>query len=538
MLVEEGAGWRVLDTTYDPATRTAVAAWPHFSRGLMGFFAPLADAGRAAFGAVRDGAGQAVEWSGEQLTSSSAGSKTRGADAGRVVASGVLGVLGGTLNNVTCPPAATDWQFRAEGTALLTGCSGPFEPDRDSWPARIGNRAPYPMLITLPDDVSGPGAAEMFTSMDLEDAAVSMLWSLTNRTVVPAGKSIELRLHAGAGNELRLASHTDYSTIAVRVVALATLAMSAGETLLVRDTVKAAIKALDDKVLESRRLDGTPYTLADAARDTAWDSELGRQLAATNPAFAVHIVNQAFAVLGTISCAISSVKVPVTGGNLDAALAPLFDSCFPAFVGATVTNMLGSVTDLADPRKREKLAAELVKGLIAEALNLRRAVTAVVAEPLSALLPGVDLASPELVARCSAAQCMTVPASPVSPVSTTEVYALLKAVDTQGPGLVTYDEIQWFWEPEATAACVADGYTPYPDQEWCNDYYYRNTNSRLRTAAFGPVSTIALNGTDGNPPPVPATLAQLAAQIDPDVDLIYRLRLADGLIADLTQEGY
>ncbi len=131
--------------------------------------------------------------------------------------------------------------------------------------------------------------------MDLGDAAVSMLWSLSNRTVGPAGKSIEVGLHRGTDKVLHMTGRIDYSTIALRVVALVTLAMSGGDTLLVRKAVKEAVTAKYEKVLAARKAGGR-YTNADAARDTARDSDLGRQLAATNPAFTAHVVNQALVV--------------------------------------------------------------------------------------------------------------------------------------------------------------------------------------------------------------------------------------------------
>ncbi len=159
MLVEDDAGWRVLDTTYDASTGTATSAWPLFSRGLLGFVDPLAELGRDAVGGVRDAAGNVLDWSGEQFDQFAGWAKERGAEAARTVASGVLAVLGGTLDNVTCMPAGADWQFRAEGTVLLTGCAGPA--DGDVWPARVGNRAPYPVLVTLPNGVTGPGAKEL-----------------------------------------------------------------------------------------------------------------------------------------------------------------------------------------------------------------------------------------------------------------------------------------------------------------------------------------------------------------------------------------
>ena len=294
-----------------------------------------------------------------------------------------------------------DWKFRAVGTAILTGCSGPFEPVDGSWPARLGNRAPYPQLVELPPGVAGPGAADLFSAMDVEDGAVSMLWSLTGRTVIPAGKSVIVRLPGGGTGDLDFAAHTDFSTIAVRVIAVGAILMSAGDTLIIRDAVKREIEAVDERVLASRRLGGARYELSDAARDTARDSELGRRLAATDPAFTASAINQGFAVLAAVTCAISAVNSGLHGDNPSDVLDQLFESCFEPFVQASVTNTLGEVEGLTDPKKLAKLEASLVKELLAEVLNMRSVVTGA----LSGAVPGVDLTRAELVAQCAADRC-------------------------------------------------------------------------------------------------------------------------------------
>lgn len=192
--------------------------------------------------------------------------------------------------------------------------------------------------------------------------------------------------------------------------------------------------------------------------------------------------------------------------------------------------------------RRLKLAAELTRGLVAEALNIRIVATAAAAERLSNLLPQFDLIDAELIARCSGAACAQAAAPPTTPTPapsraatptgpTNEIYALLTAVDTVGAGSVTYDEIQWFSGSQAARECAADGVKP--SGAWCTNYYYRNANSRQRTATFGPAPRIAL--LNGRPPAVPATRAQLAAQVASQVEYIYTLRMADGVITELTQ---
>lgn len=66
-----------------------------------------------------------------------------------------------------------------------------------------------------------------------------------------------------------------------------------------------------------------------------------------------------------------------------------------------MTNTLGEVEGLTDPKKLAKLEAELAKELFAEVLNMH----SVVAGALSAAVPGVDLTRAELVAQCAADRC-------------------------------------------------------------------------------------------------------------------------------------
>src|SRR3954470_21774362 len=74
--------------------------------------------------------------------------------------------------------------------------------------------------------------------------------------------------------------------------------------------------------------------------------------------------------------------------------------------------------------------------------------------------------------------------------------------------MMTYDEIQWFWAPEAAQKCAEDRAAPVG--AGCTDFYYRDVNDGLRTTPLDPgvIMTLVPNG----PPPESATLAQLAAQ--------------------------
>jgi len=111
MLVEEGSGWRALDTTFDPATGTASARWPHFSTGVVGLFDPLFDARDATVDIGAKTAKGAVEWTGEQYDRARDWSAKRTADVTAKITEGLVAAVGGTVHEVTCDPASADWTF-------------------------------------------------------------------------------------------------------------------------------------------------------------------------------------------------------------------------------------------------------------------------------------------------------------------------------------------------------------------------------------------------------------------------------------------
>ena len=112
-----------------------------------------------------------------------------------------------------------------------------------------------------------------------------------------------------------------------------------------------------------------------------------------------------------------------------------------------------------------------------------------------------------------------------NPPGGTDVYALAKAVDTTGT--VTYDEIQWFWAPQAAQKCAEDREAP-GDGSWCADYYYRNVNDRLRTAALDPGAIITM--VPNGPPPESATLTQLSTRVSNGPDFLCVLHIDAGAV--------
>ncbi len=422
MLVEEGSGWRALDTTFDPATGTASARWPHFSQGVVGWFDPLFDARDAAvdIGAEEAkravGAGAtAVEWTGEQYDRAGDWVAKRTADVAAKITEGLVAAGGGTVHEVTCDPASEDWTFTGSASgggdtdlALLTGCGYPFDKPNASSPVRVGNRAPHPFLLTLPRGVSGPGWAELFSTMDLEDAAASLMWSLADRAVLPAGKSIALTVGEDAGRTVQVDGVIDISTLAVRAVALAAVYFSRGESAIVRRQLQQVIERLAEKLAAERRAGLTSYTLADLARDTGYDSALSREIRSADAALGAHIVDQGLAFVSLMSCAVSLSRNGLGPLSLSGALDQLMDSCFQPFVVRTVRNTAGEITGYLDPHKQAKTTANLVKGFVAESLNIRKLVSAAVSGPIGTLARGeVDLQRAGLTMRCVADPCTT-----------------------------------------------------------------------------------------------------------------------------------
>lgn len=155
----------------------------------------------------------------------------------------------------------------------------------------------------------------------------------------------------------------------------------------------------------------------------------------------------------------------------------------------------------------------------------RSAATAAVPTPdrtpaAGAPVPSATSASPNRPARTPSAT-----ATDELPDGTT--YGYLTEADPAGR-TVTVDVVQWFTGAAAAAACKADG-QPASETEICNDYYIRNTNTRLRTLPVAPDApfTMATGGAAGTSPAA-ATFAQVAAALP--VHQLYRFRLRTGTV--------
>jgi hypothetical protein len=72
-------------------------------------------------------------------------------------------------------------------------------------------------------------------------------------------------------------------------------------------------------------------------------------------------------------------------------------------------------------------------------------------------------------------------------------YAILKS-SKLSTRQITYDLIEWYDGKEAVKACAEDGVKP-AENDYCEGYYVRNNNKKLRTLAVYPDAPIRMNVT-------------------------------------------
>ena len=364
MFIEEDGGWRLVPSTVDPARRTVTGQWPHFSRGWVAVFNPVIDAGDAAWSTVKAGA----DWTGRNIKSVATG-----------IATGAVGVTGGTTDTARCPSSTKDWTVT--NSAGMTGCVAAKSPD-GSWPVNVNVRYPYPMMVTLPPGTTGPGLADLFLSYDLADLAVTMIASRYGRLIVPAGKTAPLRIIGPAAGDVHLKGVQDPFTLAIRVVALLATVASRGTTATEMAAGKAAIArteaALENKFVDARKNGDNRYTLAEYIRDTQGDESLLRmrkdQLADARTARGV---STAYAVLDYIDCAKSAydahrkLKGKSTGDKVVALAKLMAGDCLPALAD-TLAAGVAAATSLAgvNPAEQQQRARDLAKAIVKSVKDL------------------------------------------------------------------------------------------------------------------------------------------------------------------------
>jgi lysophospholipase L1-like esterase len=72
--------------------------------------------------------------------------------------------------------------------------------------------------------------------------------------------------------------------------------------------------------------------------------------------------------------------------------------------------------------------------------------------------------------------------------------SLIYATDLRvlGSDGITYDELQWWWSPDARRECLSRDPTYGGDGAWCNDYYYVNDSKKIRILHLSPDAKIRL----------------------------------------------
>ncbi|MBM2618784.1 hypothetical protein JIG36_24810 [Actinoplanes sp. LDG1-06] len=146
MFIEENGSWVLVPAIVDPAKHTVSGSWPHFSKGHVAFFNPLAAAGDAAawsWDKVKDGGGWLVDRSGDVV---------------KGIAAGAVGLTGGTTDTARCVSKAKEWTVK--NSTGMTGCVSARD-EHGMWPARVNDRYPYPLVVDLPDgaDRSAPSSS-------------------------------------------------------------------------------------------------------------------------------------------------------------------------------------------------------------------------------------------------------------------------------------------------------------------------------------------------------------------------------------------
>jgi hypothetical protein len=374
MLIQHGSsGWQLLRTTVNVGARTASAYWPHFSKGWLGTFDPL-------FSPVAT----AEQWSWRQVKAGASWAGDEAKAFGKFIGGGALALLGGTARPVKCTPDSQDWTFAGTNSAgghmtfpPLDGCAEPEDQNTGSWRVHVGNRYPYPYLLDLPAGTAPPYFSDIPASTDLSDQILSYVWGMEDHVVIPGGGNNIVRLGPTQASHVEMNAMTDPSTLAVKVLSLAALYYTGGDTAAMKAEIRAETEALDQAFIASRKQGDTTMTLSDYIYETRWDSPLARKqrkLAATTTAAAA---DQFFNDVDLLNCALGvRAKYRAANGGaaaaMQAVLDQMLDQCWPTWARATVLNTVAGATASQNPDAQAAESAHVVKGLIEQAKDIPR----------------------------------------------------------------------------------------------------------------------------------------------------------------------
>jgi hypothetical protein len=171
----------------------------------------------------------------------------------------------------------------------------------------------------------------------------------------------------------RITGLIDPITEVLKVVALAALYVSGGDTAADAVALKAEKDALEEKLLTD-----PAYSLPNFIFDTRWDSKISRkerELAFKGNAGAL---DKLFSTIDLMSCAYQQLDIATqqAGGNgngwdaLSTAVGSLTKTCWPIWVKAQVDISLRDALKNADPETKAKEGGELAQGVLSQLQDL------------------------------------------------------------------------------------------------------------------------------------------------------------------------
>jgi hypothetical protein len=372
MVINDGAGkgWQLLNTTTTVATGSATAVWPHFSRGFLGYldplFNPLRNGTSWTWGEIKPG----VDWLGQEY-----------ANYLKWEAGGTLKIFGGNPDNVRCPEKSDVWGF--VGTNLagghmnlppLNGCAEAADGATGMSRVNIGNHYPYPYLLTLPSGVHANWRDIVTnTGLGVPETLLNFVLARFNRVIVPGGGQAVVQFDPSVPYGTRITGLIDPITEVLKVVALAALFVSRGDTAADAVALKAEKDALEEKLLTD-----PAYSLSNFIFDTRWDSKTARKERELAFKGNVGALDELFNTIDLLSCAYQQLDIATqqAGGNgngwdaVSAAVDGLSKTCWPVWVKATVDISVGAALKNADPATKAKEGVKLAQGVLSQLQDL------------------------------------------------------------------------------------------------------------------------------------------------------------------------
>jgi hypothetical protein len=255
--------------------------------------------------------------------------------------------------------------------------------------------------------------------------------------------------------------------------------MTDGGSAVALKEAKAEVTALEQSLFETymhaRRTGNSALTYAEYIARTQADGSLVQQR--KKAIQRNRIIGLAYTLIDLMDCgwgAVQAAKDDIGQPYLQRVKSfaeLMLDRCFPQAAEALVGYGFQLAMDQLTGAAAQQQVQELVKGLAGEAKTLLGLSVQSLGSLVDTLSLGhVNTDQAQVTATRGAVGGDTVPDG--------EVYA--KDVTFDGTTM-SYNQVQWFWYPQAEAACRADGVDLTQEHGiWCSDYYYRDQNPRIR----------------------------------------------------------